>query len=68
VLASEFVPLEPASSASIWLGEELAETLQLKAIRAPYPSEEMTCWPVSPRVGNVKNNDPSLIEPITGTG
>jgi uncharacterized protein YjbI with pentapeptide repeats len=21
----------------------------------------MTCWPVSARVGNVKNNDPSLI-------
>jgi putative SOS response-associated peptidase YedK len=31
---------------------------------APYPAAEMTCWPVSPRVGNVKNNDPSLIEPI----
>jgi putative SOS response-associated peptidase YedK len=26
--------------------------------------EGMTCWPVSPRVGNFKNNDPSLIEPI----
>jgi len=24
----------------------------------------MICWPVSTRVGNVKNNDPSLIEPI----
>jgi len=24
----------------------------------------MVCWPVSTRVGNVKNNDPSLIEPI----
>ena len=23
-----------------------------------FPSEEMTCWPVSARVGNVKNNDP----------
>jgi putative SOS response-associated peptidase YedK len=29
------------------------------------PSEAMTCWPVSARVGNVKNNDPSVIEPIT---
>jgi len=28
----------------------------------------MTCWPVSPRVGNVKNNDPSLIEPIAAAG
>jgi len=25
----------------------------------------MICWPVSARVGNVKNNDPSLIEPVT---
>jgi hypothetical protein len=29
-----------------------------------YPSNDMICWPVSPRVGNVRNNDPSLIEPI----
>jgi putative SOS response-associated peptidase YedK len=47
-----------------WLGEEPASVPQLKALLAPYPSEEMTCWPVSMRVGNVKNNDPSLIEPI----
>jgi putative SOS response-associated peptidase YedK len=36
----------------------------LKASLAPYLSDEMICWPVSPRVGNVKNNDPNLIEPI----
>jgi hypothetical protein len=24
----------------------------------------MICWPVSPRVGNLKNNDPSLIASI----
>ena len=48
----------------VWLGEETAGQPQLKAMLAPYPSEEMTCWPVSARVGNVKNNDPSLIEPI----
>src|ERR1700738_144252 len=29
---------------------------------------EMTCWPVSPRAGDVKNNHPSLIEPIAGAG
>ena len=39
---------------------------QLKALLAPCPSNEMTCWPVRIRVGNVKNNDPSLIEPIAG--
>jgi putative SOS response-associated peptidase YedK len=47
-----------------WLGEEPADARQLKAPLAPYPSERMICWPVSQRVGNVKNNDPSLIEPI----
>jgi putative SOS response-associated peptidase YedK len=47
-----------------WLEEEPADARQLKAMLAPYPSEKMTCWPVSPRVGNVKNNDPSLIKPI----
>jgi hypothetical protein len=29
-----------------------------------FGNQEMTCWPVSARVGNVKNNDPSLIEAI----
>jgi putative SOS response-associated peptidase YedK len=48
----------------LWLGEQPAEVPQLKALLAPYPSKDMICWPVSPRVGNVKNNDPSLIEPI----
>jgi putative SOS response-associated peptidase YedK len=48
----------------LWLGEEPAEPAELKALLSPFPSEEMTCWPVSPRVGNVRNNDPSLIEPI----
>jgi putative SOS response-associated peptidase YedK len=47
-----------------WLGEEPADPRQLKSLLAPYPSEAMTCWPVGARVGNVKNNDPSLIEPF----
>ncbi len=48
----------------IWLGEEPAGPPQLGALLAPYPDGGMICWPVSRRVGNVKNNDPSLIEPI----
>jgi putative SOS response-associated peptidase YedK len=46
----------------VWLGEDPADVSTLKALLAPLPSEEMTCWPVSARVGNVKNNDPGLIE------
>ena len=51
-----------------WLGEQPADLPRLKALLTPYPSKEMTCWPVSSRVGNVKNNDPGLIEPIADTG
>ena len=47
-----------------WLGEEPADLARLKALLGPYPSEGMICWPVSSRVGNVKNNDPSLIDPV----
>jgi putative SOS response-associated peptidase YedK len=48
----------------VWLGEELANPAQLKSLLVSYPSEELTCRSVSPRVGNVKNNYPGLIEPI----
>jgi putative SOS response-associated peptidase YedK len=51
-----------------WFGEEPADPAQLKAMLAPYPSDEMTCWPVSSRVGNVKNNDSNLIEPVMAAG
>jgi putative SOS response-associated peptidase YedK len=51
-----------------WLGEERADPSRLKALLAPYPAEEMTCWPVSTRVGNVKNNDASLVEPVVLSG
>ena len=47
-----------------WLGQEPVTLPDLKAMLAPYPSEDMISWPVSTRVGNVKNNDPTLIEPI----
>jgi len=30
----------------------------------PYPSEQMRSWPVSDRVGNVRNNDPDLLKPV----
>ena len=48
---------------STWLGEEPAEIDQLKSLLVPYAGE-MVAWPVSQRVGNVKNNDASLIEPV----
>jgi putative SOS response-associated peptidase YedK len=45
-----------------WLGEEPSEPTGLLK---PFPPERMTLWPVSKRVGNVKNNDPALTDPVT---
>jgi putative SOS response-associated peptidase YedK len=50
-----------------WLGQNEAEPKELKALLAPYPGDDMIAWPVSARVGNVRNNDASLIEPIAVT-
>ena len=57
------VVLQPAAWPA-WLGGEPADPKQLKALLAPYPADDMICWPVSARVGNVKNNDPSLVDAI----
>jgi putative SOS response-associated peptidase YedK len=46
----------------LWLAEQPATAPDLKGMLAPYPSDGMICWPMSARVGSVKNDDPSLIE------
>jgi putative SOS response-associated peptidase YedK len=46
-----------------WLGETAASGDELKAMLRPQPSERMTIWPVSRRVGNVRNDGPDLLEP-----
>jgi putative SOS response-associated peptidase YedK len=55
----------PPEAWAEWLDEEPVEEAALKGLLAPYPAERMTMWPVDRRVGNVKNNDPSLIEPVS---
>jgi len=54
----------PPETWTEWLAEDAADEATLKGMLAPYPAERMTMWPVDKRVGNVQNNDPSLIEPI----
>jgi putative SOS response-associated peptidase YedK len=41
----------------VWLGEQPADPLQLTALLAPYPAEEMVAWPVGPPIDNVNNSD-----------
>ncbi len=47
-----------------WLGEDPATDAELRALLVPYPATDMTLWPVSKRVGNVRNNDAGLAAPV----
>lgn len=47
-----------------WLGEQPARRAAIEGAVRSYPSDDMICSPVSAHVGSVKNNDPSLIEPM----
>jgi putative SOS response-associated peptidase YedK len=60
------VILEPKDYAR-WLGETPSEPCQLMAMLKPYAAEAMEAYPVSPRVGNVKNADAALFEPLKET-
>jgi putative SOS response-associated peptidase YedK len=53
-----------ADDIGLWLGEEPADADALAALLRPYPAEEMVAYAVDKRVGNVRNDDPSLIEPV----
>lgn len=44
-----------------WLGEEPAKPEELHSLLVPYPDARLRMWPVDKRVGNVRNNDPSLV-------
>lgn len=55
--------LEPKDY-GFWLGEKPAEPCQLMAMLKPYPAQTMEAYPVSSRVGNVKNTDAALFEPL----
>jgi putative SOS response-associated peptidase YedK len=43
-----------------WMEPASAERLPVDLMR-PFPAERMTAWPVSQRVGNVRNNDAELL-------
>ncbi len=45
-----------------WLDPGSIERLPVDLLR-PFPAERMIAWPVSDRVGNVRNNDPELLAP-----
>jgi putative SOS response-associated peptidase YedK len=57
------VILDPATF-DVWLDPDLHDLGELTALVRAVPSGTITHHPVSPRVGNVRNNDASLVTPI----
>jgi putative SOS response-associated peptidase YedK len=60
------VILDPASY-SKWLGEEPTDPPHLMMMLKPYPAEAMEAYPVSTRVGNVKNTEAEVFEPLAAS-
>jgi putative SOS response-associated peptidase YedK len=50
-----------------WLNPGDPARLPLDLLR-PFPADKMEAWPVSDRVGNVRSNDPQLLDRIQAQG
>lgn len=48
-----------------WLDPGLSQAERILPMLGQFPADEMQAWPVSRDVGNVRNQDPSLVEPIS---
>jgi putative SOS response-associated peptidase YedK len=64
-LHNRMAAILPPEHEADWLAQGRDDTAFLRALLQPFPAERMKAYPVSPRVNNVKNDDPSLIEPVT---
>ena len=58
------VIFSPASY-DLWLDPAVRDPAKLKHLLVPYPAFLMAMHAVSARVNNVRNNDPTLISPLT---
>ena len=56
----------PPDAWAVWLGETETNPAALLALLQPYPAERMRIYRIGPRVGNVRNDDPTLLEPLAG--
>jgi len=54
----------PPEAWPLWLGETAASVGALLALMTPYPAERMRVYPIGPRVGNVRNDTPDLLDPL----
>ena len=56
----------PREKWATWLREHEADADELRwLILRPYSAERMRAYPVDARIGNVRNNDPALLNPVS---
>jgi putative SOS response-associated peptidase YedK len=58
------VILDPANYPR-WLGETPATGAELQLLLAPFPAERMQAHEIGPAIGNVRNDEPALIERVS---
>ena len=54
----------PPETYDLWLDPTVREAEQLLSLLIPYPPEDMEAYPVSRRVNNPSNNEPSCVESV----
>jgi putative SOS response-associated peptidase YedK len=55
--------LDPADYEQ-WLGERAASNSALQAMLKPFPAKQMECFKIGKRIGNVKYDEPGLVNPV----
>lgn len=48
----------------LWLDPAVQDAAGLQPLLQPFPSQELTAYPVSTRVNNPANDTPECIEPL----
>jgi putative SOS response-associated peptidase YedK len=56
--------ITPADKYDVWLDPGTKDSSALQGVLHPYPSGEMECFPVTPKVNSVKYNSPENIKPL----
>src|SRR5262249_35355671 len=51
-----------------WLGGDTAGPGELQTMIRPFPAERMRAYRIGPRVGNVKNDDLEVLQPLQSLG
>jgi putative SOS response-associated peptidase YedK len=56
--------ITPADKYAVWLDPGTRDSSALEGVLRPYPSGEMECFPVTPKVNSIKYNSPENIKPL----